>query len=108
LLLLGCDHQRGLRRPAMDGVLNIPVNGQNDGILKLIVERVIGHWQHRKALAADRPHGFSGRAAHFTVQFSLRHDSSPKVERNSKKRKKGRLVVKPSSPEKKLVVGKAG
>jgi hypothetical protein len=94
--------------PTMDGVLLIPVNHPNGGNVRLIIERVIGQRQNGKSLAADRPHGLSGRAAHFTVQFSLGHVSSPKwgKENRNQETKKGRLAVKQSGPWKQLIVSK--
>src|SRR5687768_2927505 len=68
----------GLSRPTIDGVLLVPVDHPNGGDVGFIFESIVGQRQDRKALPADRPHGFSGRAAHFTVQFSLGHVSTPK------------------------------
>src|SRR5437762_3393288 len=74
--------------PTMDGVLLVPVNHPNGGSVRLVIEGVIGQRQNGKALTADRPYGFSGRAAHFTVQFSLGHVSSPKWgDRNQETKK---------------------
>ncbi len=60
-----------LGRPAVDGIPFVPVNHPNRRNVRLVVEGVVGQRQNGESLAADRPHGFSGRAAHFTVQFRL-------------------------------------
>ena len=57
--------------PAVDGIPFVPVNRPNRGNVRLVFEGVIGQRQDGEASAADRSHGISGRAAHFTVQFRL-------------------------------------
>jgi hypothetical protein len=75
-----------LGRPPTDGLLLVPpVDHPNGGNFWLVIERVIGQRQNGKALAADLQNGLSGRAAHFTVQFSLRHVSSKNGRKETKK-----------------------